>query len=445
MELKNIRIAVSQSCASASSRWPGARTIDIRQAGSIKEYFAQAGGGHTLLILSDQAYRPASLMPEPDGAAIMYHSLATFCAGSVRDDFDFGPAVLIDNVLAAKAIELMSADSKLAGFYDFRLMMQTLGPIVRADRSLVSAEKENHDFESAHFAYCDPRNREYQIEAEAVFTKYLRMTGGYIIPAADGVGNFRQLMARYPRRASVIIPVKDRPEVIADAIHSALGQKTDFEYNVIVVDNQSQKPTRDILNRCMAEDSRLHVIETTGPGIGIGGCWNIGIQSPECGAIAVQLDSDDVYSSPNTLQQIVDKFMEDRCGVLIGSYRLTDINLNPLNDIIIDHREYTQENGANNALRVNGFGAPRCYLTELVRQNPFRNVSYGEDYDLCLRLSRQYRVSRIYDVLYYCRRWGKNSDSNLTPQKLAEFNLMKDTFRTQELELRKTLSAGQAR
>lgn len=432
-----INIAAAASCP-AGCVPAGAQSLDIRSGKSIIEYFAHAADGYTLLILAPVS-GIASPLPRPDGAAITYYSLATYTPGSVRDDFDLGPAVIIDNAMARKAAGMMSADTRLAGFYDFRLMMSAIGDIRKAGRPITQSADKQDDFESAHFAYCDPRNRAYQIEAEQVFTRYLKATGGYITPPDSGVEGFRDIVARYKTRASVIIPVKDRPEVIADAVRSALSQKTDFSYNVIVVDNQSRQATRDILNRCAMQDSRLHVIETTEPGICIGGCWNIGLQCPECGAIAVQLDSDDVYSSENTLQQIVDKFMEEQCGVLIGSYRLTDIDLNPISDIIIDHREYTRENGVNNALRVNGFGAPRCYLTELVRQNPFRNVSYGEDYDLCLRLSRQYRLSRIYDVLYFCRRWGKNSDSNLSPEKLAGYNLMKDSFRSQELELRRKL------
>jgi len=438
--MNTYRIAISETCAgSMAETFPKADVIDIRSGRALAEYFGDGSHGHTLLILKPvSAIDPAPVLTGHTGA-IIYSSLQQYTPGSVRDDFDLGHAVIIDNQAAARAAQEISRETTLAGFYDLRLQLSRLGDIERVDRFYETTALSKEDLDKAHFAYCDPRNRAYQIEAEQVFTKYLRQTGGYIEPTLEGIPEWENSSARYKYTASVIIPVKDRPEVIADAIRSAATQKTDFAYNVIVVDNQSQQATRDILNRCKSEYANLHVIETTEPGLGIGGCWNIGIQSPECGAIAVQLDSDDVYSSENTLQQIVDVFRSEHCGVLIGSYRLTDIDLKPLNDIIIDHREYTQENGVNNALRVNGFGAPRCYLTELVRKNPFRNVSYGEDYDLCLRLSRQYKVSRIYDVLYFCRRWGKNSDSNLTPEKLAAFNLQKDTFRSQELELRRML------
>lgn len=444
MNINNVNIAISDSCAVMTDRFANAEIINLKDGKAIAEYFKNVNKTHTLLILSTETAYSDSL-PDISDASMAYHSIASFVSGSVRDDFDFGNAIIINNSMARKAVELMDSDIKLAGFYDFRLMLSTIGAIERSPSPILPAmERNDNDFEAAHFAYCDPRNRAYQIEAEKVFTKYLKITNRYIKPVTTPVEGFDEIMGRFQTTASVIIPVKDRPEVIADAIDSAMGQVTNFPFNVIVVDNQSQQPTRDILYRCQEKYANLHVIETTEPGIGIGGCWNIGIQSEHCGAIAAQLDSDDVYSSTNTLQQIVDTFRREKCGVLIGSYRLTDINLKPLNDIIIDHREYTQENGVNNALRVNGFGAPRCYLTELVRKNEFRNVSYGEDYDLCLRLSRQYKLSRIFDVLYFCRRWGKNSDSNMTPEKLAKFNLMKDTFRSEELERRTTPATGQA-
>jgi glycosyltransferase involved in cell wall biosynthesis len=287
--------------------------------------------------------------------------------------------------------------------------------------------------DAAHFAYCDPRNRDYQQEAEKVFTKFLGNIGCLIKPVLEPVTDFDEIESRYPVTASVIIPVKDREKIVCDAIVSALGQRTNFPYNVIVVDNHSRIPVRQVAQQHGIDDTRLIIIEPEATDLNIGGCWNVAINDPRCGAFAVQLDSDDVYSSENTLQAVVNKFYEEKCGVLVGSYRLTDIDLRPLNDLIIDHREYTQTNGVNNALRVNGFGAPRCYLTELVRAAKFKNVSYGEDYDLCLRLSRRYKVSRIFDVLYLCRRWGKNSDANLTPEKLAGFNLAKDQFRTEEM------------
>jgi glycosyltransferase involved in cell wall biosynthesis len=278
-----------------------------------------------------------------------------------------------------------------------------------------------------------PSNREYQKEAEKIFTKYLRDIDCLISPIDTAVEDFDSIVKQYPVTASVVIPVKDRPEVIGDALKSALHQQTNFPYNVIVVLNQSGEATKNIVADYAKHNSKVVMIENEEPDIKIGGCWNIAINSKHCGAFAIQLDSDDVYSSPNVLSQIVDTFMNEKCGVLIGSYRITDINLNPLSDTIIDHREYTPQNGVNNALRVNGFGAPRCYLTELVRKNQFKNESYGEDYDLCLRLSRQYKLSRIFDVLYLCRRWGKNSDSNLTPERMAQLNYAKDTFRTNEM------------
>ncbi len=436
----DISIALSNTCANILNKYPNADVFNPKHGDSIIKLIKGSSAQHTAIVLNDADIIWDNIEAD-SGTALLYHSPAIYNDGSVRDDFDFGDVVIINNAMARQAAELMYADTVHCGIYDLRLMLSTLGKIQRSEKPLYTTPSNpGNDFEAQHFAYCDPRNRDYQAEAERVFTKYLKQTGGYIAPVLEGVADMDSMMSRYPVTASVIIPVKDRPEVIADAIRSAATQATDFEYNVIVVDNQSQQATRDILSQCEKEYPNLHVIETTEPGLGIGGCWNVGIGSPECGAIAVQLDSDDVYSSEHTLQAIVDTFRRERCGLLIGSYRLTDITLNPLNDIIIDHREYTQQNGVNNALRVNGFGAPRCYLTELARRNPFKNVSYGEDYDLCLRLSRQCKVSRIYDVLYFCRRWGKNSDSNLTPARLAEFNRAKDSFRAEELALRRQMT-----
>ncbi|MCQ2251813.1 MAG: glycosyltransferase [Bacteroidales bacterium] len=410
---------------------------------SIKKFFMECKDGISAIILNDAELIEENI-PEIKDESMVYHSPAVYMEGSVRDDFDFGDVLLVNNSLAAKAVELMDSDTEHCGIYDLRLMLSTLGNISKSSHPFYKIpQNSGEDFETAHFAYCDPRNRLYQIEAERVFTKYLRNTGALIKPANSGIDGFESIIKKYEYTASVVIPVKDRPETIADAVKSALGQITDFPMNVIVVNNHSQEATCRILSNLQASNPRLEVIVPEETDLGIGGCWNKAIASPKCGAIAIQLDSDDVYSSPHIVGKIVAKFMEERCGVLIGSYRLTDMNMNPLNDIIIDHREYTQENGANNALRVNGFGAPRCYLTDIARKNPFKNVSYGEDYDLCLRLSRQYKVARIFDVLYLCRRWEKNSDANLTPEKIVRFNEMKDSFRTSEILLRRSINKAQ--
>lgn len=433
MEKQNINIAISNTCANLAEKFTGCHTIDFGSGEAISEFFEAADKPCSLLIFGDVS--PHDTLPDLNKySAMAYYSGEEMLIGSVRDTFDFGVCVLINNSVAKEAVRRTDHTIKLAGFYDFWLQLSRFGNILRQQNPFYDVNiHEGDDLNAAHFAYCDPRNRDYQKEAEKVFTKFLKDIDCIIKPVNEGVDDFDNIVKRYPVTASVIIPVKDRQEVISDAIIAALGQKTNFPFNVIVVDNHSQVPVKEIMRFRDIVDSRLIIIEPEEDDLNIGGCWNKAINDPRCGAIAVQLDSDDVYSSENTLQTIVDKFMEEKCGVLVGSYRLTDINLNPLNDLIIDHREYTPENGVNNALRVNGFGAPRCYLTELVRKHQFKNVSYGEDYDLCLRLSRRYKLSRIFDVLYLCRRWGKNSDANLTPEKLAKFNRIKDQFRTDEM------------
>lgn len=429
-----LNIAISDTCAKLAEKFEGSRTVDFRSGEAIADFFEGADKPCSLLIMGDVSpYDPLSTLVNKD-TALMYYSGEEFMLGSVRDSFDFGLCVLVNNAIAKEAVKRIDRTATLAGFYDFRLQLSRFGNVERVAEPFYDVNvHEGDDLDAAHFAYCDPKNRDYQIEAEKVFTKFLKDIDCIIKPVNEPVAGFDEIKRRYPATASVIIPVKDRDEVICDAIQSALGQRTNFLFNVIVVDNHSRMPVRRITKFRGIIDPRLIIIEPEEDDLNIGGCWNKAINDPRCGAIAVQLDSDDVYSSENTLQTIVDKFMAEKCGVLVGSYRLTDINLNPLNDLIIDHREYTPENGVNNALRVNGFGAPRCYMTELVRQHQFKNVSYGEDYDLCLRLSRRYKVSRIFDVLYLCRRWGKNSDANLTPEKLADFNRKKDQFRSEEM------------
>lgn len=428
-----LNIAISDTCAKLAEKFEGSRVVDFKSGRAVAEFFEGADAPCSLLILGDVTLHDPLPTLSKD-TALAYYSGEEFMLGSVRDSFDFGQCIIVNNKFARQAVNFTDRDVALAGFYDFRLQLSRFGDVQRMPEPFYDVNvHEGDDLDAAHFAYCDPRNRDYQLEAEKVFTKFLDNIDCLIKPVTKPVDNFYALVSGYSVKASVIIPVKDRHDVIVDAVKSALEQKTNFPFNVIVVDNHSQLPVSSIMRYWHIDDPRLIIIVPNETDLNIGGCWNVAINDPRCGAIAVQLDSDDVYSSENTLQAIVNKFYEEKCGVLVGSYRLTDIDLRPLNDLIIDHREYTQTNGVNNALRVNGFGAPRCYLTELVRQHQFKNVSYGEDYDLCLRLSRRYKVSRIFDVLYLCRRWGKNSDANLTPEKLCYFNRVKDRFRTDEM------------
>jgi hypothetical protein len=433
MYIKDLNIGVSDTCSYLANKYKNSTVINFRQGKQIIDFFSNTDKDFSLLILGEASIISDVLPDVNKDTAFTYYSLQKFLLGSVRDDFDFGKMIIINNTIAKKAVTKMDNDTLLAGFYDFRLQLSRQGDFEHLSTPFYNSNDVCNNTEKEHFAYCMPSNREYQKEAEKIFTKYLRDIDCLISPIDTAVEDFDSIVKQYPVTASVVIPVKDRPEVIGDALKSALHQQTNFPYNVIVVLNQSGEATKNIVADYAKHNSKVVMIENEEPDIKIGGCWNIAINSKHCGAFAIQLDSDDVYSSPNVLSQIVDTFMNEKCGVLIGSYRITDINLNPLSDTIIDHREYTPQNGVNNALRVNGFGAPRCYLTELVRKNQFKNESYGEDYDLCLRLSRQYKLSRIFDVLYLCRRWGKNSDSNLTPERMAQLNYAKDTFRTNEM------------
>ncbi len=345
-------------------------------------------------------------------------------SGSVRDDFDFGPVMLVNDERPAQY-----PGRDYASFYAMWLDM--LGSIVHVPEVVAEVESTPRtDAGEAQFNYVDPRNRRAQIEKERIFTDWLERRGGLVAPgrpvAHDG---------DFPVEASVIIPVKDRVATVGDAVASALSQRTGFRFNVIVVDNHSTDGTTRLLQRMAADNPQVvHIVPE--PGHGIGGCWNVALDSPLCGRFAVQLDSDDVYSSQATLQTIVDKFRETGAACVIGSYTLTDFDLNVIPPGLIDHAEWTDANGANNALRINGLGAPRAFYTPIARELRFPDVSYGEDYAMVLRISREYRIGRIFESLYNCRRWGGNSDSNLSQEKINANNLYKDLIRSVELEAR---------
>ena len=290
------------------------------------------------------------------------------------------------------------------------------------------------------FDYVDPRNREAQIEMEAIFTDHLRKIGAWLPQRTRTVGEDSGV---YAVEVSVIIPVLNRAATVQDALRSALSQQTDFPFNVIVIDNHSTDGTSERIDELASSDSRvIHVIpEETG--LGIGGCWNAGINHPACGRYAVQLDSDDMYSGPDTLQRIVDVFRRERCAVVIGSYMMTDFDLRPIPPGVIDHREWTDSNGHNNALRINGLGAPRAFHATTLRSvGGFENVSYGEDYGVVLRLTREYRLCRIYDPIYSCRRWGGNSDAALDISRINAHNAYKDSLRTRELLARQQMNGN---
>lgn len=396
--------------------------------------------------LMDHAVRRMRQVAEDSDAAMVYcdyrerledgttevHPVIEYQPGSLRDDFDFGPLVLLnisDVLTATEDFDEEDSASPDGGWYALRLRLSTTNMLVNIPECLYTVERT--DFRKSgekQHDYTDPRRRDYQMAMEEVLTDHL-----YELNAMAGERSTVDTeKGEFANEASVIIPVRNRRHTIADAIKSALTQQTDFPFNVIVVDNCSDDGTSELLDSIV--DPRLYVIR---PGkeenLGIGGCWNKALLSEHCGRYAVQLDSDDVYSRHDTLQKIVDTFRSEGCAMVVGSYTLTDFNLNPTGAGLIDHREWTDENGANNALRVNGFGAPRAFYTPVAREILFPNVSYGEDYAMCLRISRDYAVGRIYESLYCCRRWDGNSDAALSQRQVNEHNLYKDFLRSLEL------------
>ena len=362
------------------------------------------------------------------------HPLIDCQKGALRDDFDFGSVLVFRTTSFRRAVRAMETEYKWAALYDLRLRMKK---IVHINEYLYTEiETDTRKSGEKQFDYVDPRNRAVQIEMEQACTEHLRRIGAWLEPVFKEP-DIREFGAQeYPVTASVIIPVFNRIRTVKDAVESALSQKCDFPFNVIVVDNHSTDGTTALLEELAAADDRLiHVIPAKHD-LGIGGCWNLAVHHQMCGEYAVQLDSDDVYSGPDTLTKIVTAFREQKCAMVVGTYQMTDFQMNPIPPGVIDHKEWTEDNGRNNALRINGLGAPRAFWTPLLRTINLPNTSYGEDYALGLRISREYRIGRIYDVLYCCRRWEGNSDAALDIDKVNANNLYKDRIRTWELEAR---------
>lgn len=380
------------------------------------------------------------------------HPVIDYQAGSLRDDFDFGSLWLVKaQNLLDYAAQQDRQEYQFAGLYDLRLYLSRVGEIFHINEFLYTEDElDTRKSGEKQFDYVNPRNREVQIEMEKACTHHLEKVGALVDTNYYRQPDFDEQEFEY--EASVIIPVFNREKTIADAVKSALSQKTSFKFNVIVVNNHSTDRTGEILSEIAHEmeerndkqAGRLVQIVPDRNDLGIGGCWNLAINSDHCGKFAVQLDSDDLYSSPKTLQKIVDAFHKQKAAMMIGSYRMCDFDLNTLPPGLIDHKEWTDDNGCNNALRINGLGAPRAFFTPLVRQIQFPNTSYGEDYALGLVFSRRYRIGRIYDELYLCRRWGGNSDAALSIDKVNANNLYKDRLRTMELKARQQMLQGKA-
>ncbi len=369
------------------------------------------------------------------------HPVIDYYTGSIRDDFDFGQLLLIRTSLLKAYARSEHHTYDFAALYDLRLFLSRQGSILHLNEYLYT--EEEHDTRKSgekQFDYVNPRNRDVQNEMELSATLHLEAIGAKIDTTVRLEPDFNE--QDFDVEASVVIPVFNRAKTIADAVNSVLSQETSFSYNIIVVDNHSTDGTSEILSSI--KDKRLIHIIPERTDLGIGGCWNVAVQDCRCGRFAVQLDSDDLYSGADTLQKIVDAFHEQKAAMIIGAYRMCDFDLNTLPPGIIDHREWTDGNGPNNALRINGLGAPRAFFTPLVREMPFPNTSYGEDYALGLRFSRNHRIGRIYDELYLCRRWGGNSDAALSIDRINANNLYKDRLRTIEIEARQRQNNGHA-
>ncbi|MGL4411629.1 MAG: glycosyltransferase family 2 protein [Bacteroidales bacterium] len=353
--------------------------------------------------------------------------------GSLRDDFNFGSLLIYNTTDLKSAVSSMNESYDFAGMYDLRLRVSQNSDLVHINEYLYTeVEQDTRKSGEKIFDYVDPKNRGVQIEMERACSEHLKAIGAYLEPKFESV-SFNAIDFEY--EASVIIPVRNRVKTIEDAIKSVLSQKTNFKFNLIIVDNYSTDGTSEAIKK-YASDERLIHITPSRSDLGIGGCWNYGVHSDKCGKFAVQLDSDDVYSDENTLQKMVDAFYDQNCAMVVGTYMMTNFDMEMIAPGIIDHREWTPENGRNNALRINGLGAPRAFYTPLLRDIKVPNTSYGEDYALGLYFSRNYQIGRVYDVVYNCRRWDDNSDASLDIVKMNSHNLYKDRIRTWEVQAR---------
>ncbi len=368
------------------------------------------------------------------------HPLTDYQDGSLRDDFNFGALWLLRTEKFKEAVKQMTAEYQFAALYDLRLALSRSGKILHIPEILYNmAPADSRLSGEKNFDYVDPKNREVQSEMEQVCNQHLKHVGAWLPPVFQNP-NFE---GNFPVEMSVVIPVRNREKTISEAVKSALNQHTSFPFNVMVVDNHSTDGTSGILKQlCTEYDNLIHILPQE-QDLGIGGCWNRAITDDRCGRFCIQLDSDDLYIDNTVLQQVRDAFYTQKTAAVIGSYRIVDFNLHPLPPGLIDHKEWTPDNGRNNALRINGLGAPRAFCTSIIRKIKFPNTSYGEDYAAVLAISRHYQIGRLYDALYLCRRWEGNSDAALSVEKENKNNVFKDRIRTFEVEARKTVIQGQ--
>ena len=449
--------------AAVFSREPEVRSsrevpfVTLRSTDAVKAIASEAVAEFTLISTKDTALQLVSFalerflqVADDTGADLLYADhfstkdgvaapapVIDCQKGSLRDDFEFGSILLIRTSSLRKAVAMMDVRYEFAGLYDLRLKIQAFGRLEHINEFLYyEVETDSRKSGEKLFDYVDPRNRAVQVEMEKVCTAHLKAIGGYLAPGFKPVDLSGGV---FPVEASVIIPCRNRVRTIGDALRSALSQKTSFPYNVIVVDDNSDDGTVEVI-RSFLSDPRLVYIAQDKSWHAIGGNWNAALHHPSCGRFALQLDSDDTYFDENTVQKFVDAFREQGCAMVVGTYRMTDFEGNTLPPGIIDHKEWTDENGRNNALRVNGFGAPRGFWTPLARSINFPTTKYGEDYAVALRVCREYRIGRIWEVIYNCRRWDGNSDSALPVEKVNINNFYKDRIRTWELEARIALN-----
>lgn len=445
--------------ASVSDALPDATVVKgWGSTASLRDIAAQVRSEYLVLLVKPAQVRWGYLaqerlfqVAEDTGAGMLYADhyrlisgvcelapVIDYQMGALRDDFEFGAVVMYRTEVFREVVSEMTEEYQYAALYDLRVRVSRKYPLFRISEPLYTEEElDTRTSGEKNFDYVNPKNREVQLEMEQVCMAHLKSIGAWLAPEFASVNLDA---GEFPCEASVIIPVKNRIQTIGDAINSALRQDAAFSYNLIVVDNHSTDGTTEIIREHAQRDRRIVHLIPEREDLGIGGCWNLGVQSTQCGRFAVQLDSDDVYNDVYSLQKIIRAFREQQCGIVIGTYRITNFKMETLPPGVIDHKEWTPENGRNNALRINGLGAPRAFYTPLVRENPFPNTCYGEDYAMGLRLSRNYQIGRIYEVVYCCRRWEGNSDAALSIERINANNLYKDRLRTQEIRARLRLN-----
>ncbi|MCW0484238.1 glycosyltransferase family 2 protein [Gaoshiqia sediminis] len=417
-------------------------------AGKIAHDFAFIALNPTQLDIGRFALERLVQLAENSGAAMTYsdyyelkegirsnHPVIDYQKGSLRDDFNFGPVQLFRKDVLQTFAKAAYADWQHAGYYALRLLASRMGEIVRIPEFLFSmVETDTRQSGEKQFDYVSANSREKQVEMEQACTIHLQKIGAFLSPDFEAV----EFANGFPVEASVVIPVRNRIKTIRDAVDSVLSQHTNFSFNLIVVDNYSTDRTTEALQQY--HDERLIHLIPERTDLGIGGCWNEAVFHEKCGRFAVQLDSDDLYFDENTLQKIVDKFHEEHCAMVIGSYQMCNFKLEEIPPGLIDHKEWTPDNGPNNALRINGLGAPRAFYTPVLREIRLPNTSYGEDYGVGLAISRTWKIGRIYEAIYRCRRWEDNSDASLDIAKQNAHNAYKDSLRTFELKARMNLN-----